>query len=332
MALTATFDNIAFDEFITNGWLVSEGPDHFIVGWGDWKETKNPVKDAASLFAPDFYLESATQWRLTSKWSIVTRDIFASHVLSKMRSEVNCDLQGFQWVEPSFEGFEKQFEAIREGRKNRGLVKAVPIVHAQAREIMSQARLLAILNKLTHLPSSLFAYGFWESDSSFEGVRLGLIGASPEILFSEENGVVSTVALAGTRAKPSVESPDLGGPESLLADRKERFEHQLVIEDIESVLSKLGRVEIGKTYVQELPTLYHLKTEISVRLDRPTDFSELVSTLHPTPALGVSPRSLGFSEMKLWDDIEKRGRYGAPFGVALPDGKNRCLVAIRGIR
>ncbi|HVK60889.1 MAG TPA: chorismate-binding protein, partial [Bdellovibrionales bacterium] len=297
------FNKIAFDEFLLNGWLVSEGPDHLIVGWGAWQEGTNPNSEIASVYAPDFYLKTARPWRMTQQWSIVTRELFASLVLAKLGSKVNADAQGFQWVEPSFSDFKSQFESIQEGRRSRGLIKAVPIVHAQAREIMSQERLLRILNKLASLPSSLFAYGFWEGGAANGDVRAGLIGATPEILFIENEGLVSTVALAGTRGK----TPEGGDAEKLLADPKERREHQLVIDDIMAVLSKHSDVLVSETFAQELPTLFHLKAEIRAEFDEPVSFATMAQELHPTPALGVSPRKLGFDEIARWDDVTLRG-------------------------
>ena len=59
----------------------------------------------------------------------------------------------------------------------------------------------------------------------------------------------------------------------------------------------------------------------------------MAQELHPTPALGVSPRKLGFDEIARWDDVTLRGRYGAPFGVLLPGTEGmRCFVAIRGVQ
>jgi menaquinone-specific isochorismate synthase len=164
------------------------------------------------------------------------------------------------------------------------------------------------------------------------------LGATPEVLFSvagvEDSTIVQTVALAGTRAA------EPGAAHALLADSKERYEHQLVIDDLLETLAPLGRVEIGQTRVVELPTLIHLKTPINVRVPRststPISTEGLARRLHPTPALGVSPRRLGFSEILRWDGGESRGGFGAPFAVdaTLADGTRicECVVAIRNIQ
>jgi menaquinone-specific isochorismate synthase len=53
--------------------------------------------------------------------------------------------------------------------------------------------------------------------------------------------------------------------------------------------------------------------------------------LHPTPAVGVAPRA-AWREWVPRLDHEDRGTFAAPFGLLLPDGTSRCLVAIRGVQ
>src|SRR5690606_7658859 len=99
-----------------------------------------------------------------------------------------------------------------------------------------------ILTRVAQLPESLIPYGFW----SFDGdVVEGMIGATPEVLFSNrigrKNGQadrIETMALAGTRAKTS--DPD--GAKRLFEDPKERHEHQIVVDDIMVELSRFGEI------------------------------------------------------------------------------------------
>lgn len=326
----SSFGESTFSEFLTNGCLLGADPDHFFVSWGE-----PDLNATASWFAPDFYLQARDpKLKAGGKWAVVHRSIFASLVLDLLRREVNGDLpaehQGFRWVEPDLNGFKRQFAEIRNGFEKRALNKAVPVVFAQARETVTVSRLLEILANLVRLPGNLYPYGFWRSGAMGHLVE-GMVGASPEILFSAESGFLKTVALAGTRAKP--EKSELVSQEAfnLLNDPKERHEHQLVIDDIVAVLSKRGKVKVGETKTVELPTLYHLKTEIEAEIPE-LEFSDLMKALHPTPALGVSPRSHGFEEMHRWDDPSLRLRYGAPFGIEVPGKFAHCLVAIRNIQ
>ena len=61
-------------------------------------------------------------------------------------------------------------------------------------------------------------------------------------------------------------------------------------------------------------------------------FNQLISKLHPTPALGVYPRRLDYSILEELTNSKLRKRYGAPFGVCLPNGDAQVVVAIRNIQ
>ncbi len=302
------FDSSSVPEFLENGWLVALDSSRIALGWGEWTESSAPAGEAC-LYTPDFYLESATPWRFTKHWDIVDRTVFADRVLTGVAAKV--PQHGFQWLEPDFESFASgPWKEIQDGFRSRGLEKAVPVVYAQARGAVSVASLLV---HLVTVPTSLYPYGFWSSAE-------GQLGATPEILFRTSEGVVETMTVAGTIAKTP------GAEAELLADPKERHEHQLVIDDIVERLSRVGAVTVGETRALELPTLIHLFTPISARAS--IGFEDLVRLMHPTAALGVSPRELGNVEIRRWDNASERGRFGAPFGVVTPDDKV-CLVGIR---
>lgn len=301
-------------EFLRSGFVFALRQDDFLIGWGEWRKSSSAAGDC-SVYAPDFYLTSPQPWLLPEHFAVVTREFFTTHVLPKMTTEV----KPLRWVEPLREGFENQVRLIRGFMAEGQLEKAVPVVHAQAREIMTDERLQAILRALAQAPNSLIPSGFWRPGE-------GLLGATPERLFTIGDDKISTMALAGTRAKRSADDA-----RALFEDPKERHEHQLVIDDIIARLSVFGEVEVGETVVAELPTLFHLKTAISVR--GTASFDQLATALHPTPALGVSPRAFGLANMRKWDDVSLRARYGAPLGVVVPSlGLQECLVAIRNIQ
>ncbi len=161
--------------------------------------------------------------------------------------------------------------------------------------------------------SNRFNYGFQFADQ-------GLCGVTPEILFRVENGRLATMALAGTG---SVDGP------SLLEDRKERLEHQLVIDHLVEVLSILGAVQLGSTTEVSFGILKHLRTPIEISLRDKPDFEDLVHRLHPTAALGGWPRAAALKLLRARG--RERGRFGAPFGYVDGD-RMMCVVAIRGLQ
>lgn len=324
MANTLTESDM--QEFLSSGFIFGLRSGRTVIGWGEFKKSQTP-EGACSVYAPDFYLEDPKPWLIPPRFAVVDRKLFATHVLPKLTTEV----KDFRWSEPPRSSFDEQFTKIQNAFQSSGLAKAVPVVHATSQVTVSKESLSRILVALEKLPESLTAYGFWANVGSEDSTE-GVLGATPEYLFSVEGRELRTMALAGTRSK--IESAD--GAAALMADPKERREHQLVIDDIHAVLSKFGNVVIGQTSVAELPTLFHLKTPISVEMREAVDFESLANALHPTPALGLSPRSLGVEFLKNWDEVKKRGRFGAPFGIELQleDGSRvqDCVVGIRNIQ
>ncbi len=320
-------------EFLRSGFIFGLSDGRYAIGWGELKKSQdsaNGVERSCSVYAPDFYLEDKSPWFIPSQFALVNREFFATHVLPKLTTEV----KDFRWSEPSEDGFQKQFMKIQNACKNEGLQKAVPVVHATAELEASPGFIGSSLRALSKIPQTLTPYGFWGTSS--QGAE-GLVGATPEALFLQTGETLSTMALAGTRKKESNGS----GAEALIKDPKERHEHQLVIDDIRSVLSNFGEVRVGATTTVELPTLFHLKTSISVTLksnfgsEHQNVFGTLAKALHPTPALGLAPRSLGVSYLKNWDEVDLRGRFGAPFGVSIQLGGEvirECLVGIRNVQ
>lgn len=158
-----------------------------------------------------------------------------------------------------------------------------------------------------------WAYGFHMNDE-------GMVGVTPEILFHVRGQTLTTMALAGTGR--------LGGP-SLLEDKKEKLEHDLVIEHIVQSLRGLGAITVGQTQELNYPKLKHLKTPIHLQLENPPVFGDLIHRLHPTAALGGWPRAEALNFLR--EKGEPRGRFGAPFGFIRGE-QMLAVVAIRSLQ
>ena len=131
------------------------------------------------------------------------------------------------------------------------------------------------------------------------------------------------MALAGTAANVQ---------HKLQEDSKEKWEHQLVVDEIKNLLSPLGEYRFSNVYTYSVGGITHLRTDFKLRLDKDISFEKLCSVLHPTPALGGSPRKEALkllSEFHTYSD--SRYSFGAPFGI-LKKEKAFCVVAIRNIQ
>ena len=164
-----------------------------------------------------------------------------------------------------------------------------------------------------------------------------LIAATPERLVRRDGDVVRCDALAGTL---SIAVPD-GEPPSardrilaeasaeLFASRKERREHELVVDAIHAALAGCADVDAPREpLVRVLRHLVHLHTPFRARLREPRHVLELAAQLHPTPAVGGTPRELAIDWIRTREPVA-RGWYGAPVGWFDLDGNGELAVAIR---
>lgn len=293
---------------------------------GEWRLIKgpftpleNPNSAEISIFCPDFYpsqkqrlLKGAEAYRVTtSELQSLLSQITSNHSENILKKA--------PWEEPLKADFATSLETIQNRIARGEIHKAVPVVFARSRQVVTVEDRAQMLLHLTKAPDTLYVYGFWQDGE-------GVLGATPETLFEYREGQLTTMALAGTC--PKSESTER---ESLLNDEKEMLEHRLVREDIVDVLKSYGKVQTSEPYILELPTLYHLKTDIRVQCSETPQWVDLVYRLHPTPALGVSPRSAGYEWMSALPGQEGRARYGAPFAFLGPE-EALCLVGIRNLQ
>jgi isochorismate synthase len=141
---------------------------------------------------------------------------------------------------------------------------------------------------------------------------------------------VSSVALAGTIARGADPAADDDLAARLVADPKEREEHQHVVAGIRQSLEAMG-VRVGppaEPTVRKLATVQHLETRISGETEVAVSLIDLVGALHPTPAVGGLPEEGAVDWINLNEDLE-RGWYAAPIGYVTADGDGEFHVALR---
>ncbi|MGK7939105.1 MAG: isochorismate synthase MenF [Crocosphaera sp.] len=155
------------------------------------------------------------------------------------------------------------------------------------------------------------------------------IGASPERLISVKNNQLITDALAGSSPRGNTASNDHYLAQKLLKNSKERREHQVVIECIVERLISLGLSPyISPLKVLKLSNIQHLWTPIYTELNPDIHPLEVVSKLHPTPAVSGFPTEMTCQEIKQYETFE-RGFYAAPLGWINYEGNSEFIVGIR---
>ena len=282
-----------------------------------------PVSGVFSVYAPDFFLDTPDPWLVPEG----PADLEWVHALTAAAVPVaDTPPPPLLWRQPSHPAFDRVFDDLQDRFQSGQLAKVVPVFFEQADYPQTNLPLAQWVSKLLHVPGTLTPYGRWTASE-------GVLGASPETLFSIQSGILRTMALAGTlAAPPAVEAA--AAEARFLADPKERREHALVIEGMAETLAPFGTVQVGETAVVKLPTLWHLQTPLEVSLSGTPSFEAVARALHPTPALGGLPRAASTDWLRRLDTQagQQRGTFGAPFGAQLADGSAFCLIGVRSLQ
>ncbi|XP_077248648.1 isochorismate synthase 2 isoform X2 [Tasmannia lanceolata] len=141
------------------------------------------------------------------------------------------------------------------------------------------------------------------------------VGNTPEQLFHRKYLNVSSEALAGTRARGGSKGLDLQIERDLLISPKDHLEFTIVRESIRRKLENVcNQVSIEpKKAIRKLPRVQHLYAQLFGRLRSEDDEFDILSSLHPSPAVCGLPAEEArkfIAETEMFD----RGMYAGPVG------------------
>ncbi len=156
------------------------------------------------------------------------------------------------------------------------------------------------------------------------------VGASPERLLRVSDGDVLSEALAGTRPRGADPASDAALADGLRTADKDRREHALVADMVASTLRRVcdDVTVASEPAIMALSHVQHLHTPIAGRLRPPHSVADLLVALHPTPAVGGTPR-LAARALIAQLEAFQRGLYAAPVGWVGGGGDAEFTVAIR---
>lgn len=200
------------------------------------------------------------------------------------------------------------------------------VVLARARRLVTSEEFhpLGVLNHLRqHYPA---CYAF----SIANGRGQSFIGASPERLVRVAGGRMHTEALAGSAPRGESASEDAAFARDLLQSEKDLREHRLVLESIARRVADLGlKLEhASQPRVLGLANVQHLHLPISATLPAHVHLLDLVARLHPTPAVGGTPRGPAVAAITRLEPFP-RGLYAGPQGWVDHRGDGEFFVGIR---
>jgi menaquinone-specific isochorismate synthase len=200
------------------------------------------------------------------------------------------------------------------------------IVLARAQDMAADRPLhpLRVLNGLRQRFPDCYAF------SCARGAGPSFIGASPERLVRVSQGRVETEALAGSIRRGAGASEDAALAAALLRSEKDRREHREVLDDIVARLTPLGLApECAETpQVRRLANVQHLHTAVQATLPEGTGLLDVLAALHPTPAVGGSPRDAAVARIRELEGFP-RGLYAGALGWLNARGGGEFFVGIR---
>jgi menaquinone-specific isochorismate synthase len=184
--------------------------------------------------------------------------------------------------------------------------------------------LFASLDRLRKLYPDCYIF------STSSGQGRNFIGASPERLLKIRARQLTTDALAGSAPRGSTPAEDAALANRLLCSQKEQHEHQVVLDFIIRHLSSLGLTlqSIPPMRLLQLSNIQHLWTPIQARVPACVHPLQIVSKLHPTPAVAGEPRVIACDEIRRYEAFD-RSLYAAPLGWIDRHGNSEFIVGIR---
>ncbi|MCR4749861.1 MAG: anthranilate synthase component I [Lachnospiraceae bacterium] len=166
----------------------------------------------------------------------------------------------------------------------------------------------------------------------FSGDDIEVAGASPETLVKCENGVLHTFPLAGTRPRGKDEAEDKRLEKELLADEKEKAEHNMLVDlgrnDIGKI-SRFGSVEVEEYMsIERYSHVMHIGSTVKGDLREDLTAVDAVDSILPAGTLSGAPK---IRACEIINELEnnKRGIYGGAIGYVDFTGNLDTCIAIR---
>jgi para-aminobenzoate synthetase component 1 len=162
-----------------------------------------------------------------------------------------------------------------------------------------------------------------------------LLCASPECFITQQQGVITSQPIKGTRRRGATPAEDEQQRLALLHDEKERAENLMIVD---LVRNDLARVAVpGTVRVPELFGTYgfrhvwQLISTVVAELRPSVNLGDILRATFPMGSMTGAPK---IRAMQLIEQYEatRRGLYSGSFGYGLPDGSFAFNVVIRSLQ
>ncbi|UYW02362.1 isochorismate synthase [Flavobacterium agricola] len=199
-------------------------------------------------------------------------------VVTDSIADLQVDFAVFNDVQPSQAVKQNHMQLVQQGIDAivNNEIKKVVLSRKETLAITDMNFLLYYKRLLKAYPTA-FRYLFFHPQVGF------WMGATPEQLVKQHNDAIETVALAATQVKMNIED--------VVWSEKE-IEEQKVVTDfiIQNLKPFVTELQLSQPYTAQAGTLFHIKTDIKAKLAKKEYFVNVLTALHPTPALCGYPK------------------------------------------
>lgn len=229
--------------------------------------------------------------------------------------DLNSEQEKMLWI--------SNVETARNGLKNQQYKKIV-----LARELRLRTQKKVSSTKLIHFlrreyPSCYSFIYQLNGEATF-------LGSTPEKLLSQQSRFVKTEALAGSISRGLTATQDAINEKKLFESAKDLEEHAYVLDAIKEKLHFFvdSLEHTPGPLIKKFANVQHLCTPIAASLSNEMNAIDIVSKLHPTPAVGGYPESGALHHIQELEQFE-RGWYAGPVGWFNTNKRAEFSVAIR---
>ncbi len=223
---------------------------------------------------------------------------------------------------PDREGWEEAF-AKTKGENGEFRCKKIVLARKSIFDFDVYINPSALLKHLKDKTSQCFHFCFQTEKTT------AFLGASPERLYKRNGSLIETEAVAGTIPRGINREEDAALERELMNCPKNALEHRYVVEAIRAALKELCsnlRADT-KARLVKFEGGQHLVTRLEGALRSDVCDSEIVSRLHPTPAVAGCPTKEALAVIKEIEPFD-RGWYAGPVGYVGFD-QSEFAVGIR---
>lgn len=229
-------------------------------------------------------------------------------------------------------------ESVRVAQERIKAGDAFQIVLSQRFATHCQASALDVYRVLRATNPSPYMFLFRIPELTGPGQDLGtkvafdIVGSSPEALVTLRDGEAMLHPIAGTRPRGETSQIDDTNAADLLADKKERAEHLMLVDLGRNDLGRVclpGSVEVTDFMsIEKYSHVMHIVSTVIGKIDPAVSAFDLVAATFPAGTLSGAPKPMA---MTIIEELEKskRGVYGGCVGYFDFAGNIDTAIAIR---